>query len=81
MLTVRPRPIRKLERRFRKHMNRGINAELIRKRLERCCELLKSTDEPVARIARQVGFGSGEYLHTVFARTFGMTPRQYRLQE
>ena len=72
---------RKLERRFRKHLGRGINEELIRKRLERCRELLKTTDQPIARIAGQIGFRSGEYLHTVFARAYGMTPRQYRLRE
>ena len=72
---------RKLERRFRKHLRRGINEELTRKRLERCCELLTTTSEPVAHIAGRIGFRSGEYLHTVFARTFGMTPRQYRLRE
>ena len=46
----------------------------------RCRELLETTDQPVAQIARRIGFRSGEYLHTVFARAFGMTPRQYRLR-
>lgn len=71
---------RKLERAFRQHLNRGIDSELRRKRLERCRELLRTTDMTVADIARETGFGSKDCLHRAFRQAFAMTPRQYRLE-
>jgi LacI family transcriptional regulator len=69
---------RSLERTFRKHLGRGINAELRRKRLERCCELLRTTRLSVSDLAPAVGFRSKEYLHNAFRRAFGITPLAYR---
>lgn len=74
-------PRRKVERAFRRHLARGINAELRRKRLERCCELLRSTSLTVTDIAPMVGFRSGDYLHASFRQAYGMTPRQYRVRK
>jgi LacI family transcriptional regulator len=70
----------RLERAFRKHLDRGVNAELRRVRLERLCQLLKTTSLPIAQLAPRVGFHSPEYLHNVFRKTFGISPRQYRLK-
>lgn len=67
-----------LDRLFRRYLGRTVNAELVRKRLERCSELLLTTDLPVADIASFTGFQSRTYLHTVFHRAYGMTPRQFR---
>ena len=72
-------PRRKLERAFHAQIGHGINAELQRRRLERCCELLRTTTFTIADIAPMVGFRSKDYLHTLFRRRFGMTPRAYRL--
>jgi LacI family transcriptional regulator len=71
-------PRRKLERAFRQQLGRGINAELLRRRLEYCCELLRSTDHPVIDIVPKIGFSSTAYLYKVFQRKFGMTPVQWR---
>jgi LacI family transcriptional regulator len=73
-------PRHRLERAFRKHLKRGVSAELRRVRLERCCQLLRSTNLTMAKLAPQVGFRTGAYLHDAFVRTYGITPRQYRLQ-
>lgn len=73
-------PRYKLERSFRKHLNRGVKEELQRIRMERLCELLRSTTLPMAELAPQVGFRSVEYLHNAFRKTYGTTPRAYRLQ-
>lgn len=73
-------PRRQLERAFNCHLKRGIHAELRRKRLERCCELLRATRLTVADIAPQVGFRSADFLHATFKQAFGITPRKYRLQ-
>lgn len=72
---------RQLERAFRHHLGRGVNAELRRKRLDRCRELLRTTSISITDLAPRIGFRSKDYLHVAFRRTFGVTPRQYRLRE
>lgn len=73
-------PRYKLERLFRRHLDRGVNAELRRARLQRFCDLLRGTDLTVDELTRQVGYRSAKRLHVAFRETFGLTPRQYRLQ-
>ncbi len=70
---------RKLERHFREHLGRSVNEELMRKRIERACELLTSTKTKGKHIAEQVGFTSEKYFYVRFRRIMGTTPRQYRL--
>jgi len=70
---------RSLERAFRRELGRGVNAELRRRRLERCCELLKTTDTLIVDLAPLVGFRSADYLHAAFRRAYGTTPRRWRL--
>jgi len=70
---------RKLDRHFRTHLHRTVNAELTRKRIERCCELLIGTKTSVRAIAEQVGFTSENYLFKVFREAMGTSPQQYRL--
>lgn len=65
---------------FRRHLGRSVNAELSRKRLERCTELLRSSDLSISQIALATGFATRTYLHRTFQKEHGMTPRQYRLQ-
>ena len=71
-------PRRKLERAFHDQIGHGINAELRRRRLERCCELLRSTTLSITDLAPAIGFRDKNYLHAVFRRAYGMTPRKYR---
>lgn len=73
-------PRHTLHRRFRKHLKRGISEELRRARLERFRELLRTTNHTVERLAPQVGFRTATYLTLAFRKTYGLTPRQYRLQ-
>jgi len=70
----------KLTRLFREHFDRPIHAELRRVRLERFSQLLIETDQTVAQLAPQVGFKNGTYLTQAFRKTYGITPRQYRLR-
>lgn len=67
-----------LERGFRRCLHRGINAELLRKRLEACCRLLTTTDLILPEVAKRTGFNSTVYLHRAFRKAFGMTPAAYR---
>ncbi len=69
-----------LERLFRQHFKRGINAELRRARLDRCRELLRTTDLTIEEVATKTGFNAAPYLHKTFQKAFAITPRQYRLQ-
>ncbi len=49
-------------------------------RLQECRELLRTTDYPVALIARMTGFSSPSYFSQRFGKAEGMTPAQYRQQ-
>jgi LacI family transcriptional regulator len=69
---------RKLERIFRQQTSRAINAELLRLRLESCCQLLLATDLPVVDIVPRIGFSSTAYLHKTFRRKYGLTPQAFR---
>jgi hypothetical protein len=44
----------------------------------RAKELLAQSDLPVAEIAASSGFGTAEYLATLFRRATGLTPLRYR---
>ena len=71
-------PRRTLERRFRNQVGRTVNQELLRKRLERCRELLLTTDLSVTDIAPSLGFLSKNYLHRTFREKHGMSPGEFR---
>lgn len=71
---------RTLERLFHDQVGHGINTELNRRRLEYCQELLRTTKLPVVEIAARAGFRSKDYLHELFRRRFGVTPRKWRMQ-
>jgi len=47
-------------------------------RIERAMELLRETDLPIIDIAQEVGIGSPAYFSTLFKKTAGLTPSQYR---
>ena len=69
---------RQLERLFRETLGRTPGAEIQRLRLERAKELLAQSDLPVAEIAATSGFGTAEYLATLFKQATGLTPLRYR---
>lgn len=47
-------------------------------RIERMARLLEGTDEPVAVVARAVGWGDPDFAARQFRRRLGITPLQYR---
>lgn len=51
------------------------------KRLAQAVFLLKNTDRNVADISVAVGYENISYFHRLFFRTYGVSPRSYRLQE
>lgn len=47
-------------------------------RLEKAKELLYSTNEPASKICEKVGIFNVTYFSTLFKKTYGITPSQYR---
>lgn len=72
------RPI--LARRFTSLVGRPPMAYLTWWRLSLAAALLRDGDQPLAAIARQVGYGSPYALSHAFSRAFGTTPGRYRAQ-
>jgi LacI family transcriptional regulator len=71
---------RTLQRRFRKHLDRSIAAEIRRVRTERAKRELTQGKRSIKEIARSVGFGESMRMYEVFCRELGVTPSQYRRQ-
>ena len=71
---------RPLERRFQKYLQRSILGQLNQVRLENVCRMLRETSSSIAEIASASGFTTPEYLHRVFLKQTGTTPRRYRLE-
>ena len=67
-----------LERRFKQHVGRTINDELIRLRVEKLKRLLVDSDTPIKMLSAEVGFGTTANMHTMFKRHTGETPVVYR---
>lgn len=67
-----------LDHSFNRYLGRSPSAERLRKRLERCAELLRNSNLTIAEIAHNVGFTSVSYLHRSFRKEFGTTLRKYR---
>ncbi len=53
---------------------------LKRFRIQRACELLKTTDDSITEIASLVGFEDPSYFGRVFSKQVGVSPKAYREQ-
>ncbi len=67
-----------LEAHFRKERGCSVHDEILRFKLANAAKGLEGNRMAIADIAQQCGFKSAQYLHTVFRREFGCTPRQYQ---
>lgn len=65
---------------FKSHTGMTLGEYVTEVRLARACDLLRSTDQTVHKVAQAVGYGSGSYFSSVFTRRFGVSPGQYRLK-
>jgi len=64
---------------FKSVTNTSVNQYLLRVRLERSKQMLEGKNSlPLGKIAEACGFGSITYFHTIFKRSTGMTPNEYR---
>ncbi len=67
-----------LLRRFRQVSGESPMRYLLRCRVERAAELLKTTDVPIAQVASACGFFDQSHLARAFREAQGVTPMQYR---
>ena len=80
VLRTVPLSRRVLESRFQTLIGRTPHQEIVRRRTERICQLLRDPDLTLARIAHLTGFQNEGYMSVAFRRAMGMTPGQYRRQ-
>jgi LacI family transcriptional regulator len=69
---------RTMERWFDEHLGHSPSMEVLRVRLDRVKELLRTTDLPLEEIANLAGFTYVKSLYRVFNAAFNQTPGEYR---
>lgn len=67
-----------LEAHFQRELHCTVHDEILRFRLEMAKKLLQENRHSSREIAIRCGFTSLQYLHTVFKRELGCTPREYQ---
>ncbi|WP_125777538.1 GlxA family transcriptional regulator [Antribacter gilvus] len=70
--------VRTFTRRFREETGESPGAWLARRRIERACTLLETSDLPVEQVAARAGFGTAQSLRLRMQETLGTTPTSYR---
>ena len=68
----------RLERRFRRVLDRSVREEIRRARVEAAKALLRSTRVGLPEVARRSGFSNAALLSVAFKRELGMPPGVYR---
>ncbi len=76
-----PMTRRSLERRFRQTFGHSIGDEIKRLRIGKARQLLVQTDLHMQEIAEACGYATYNHLTSVFKKTTGMSPRDYRKQQ
>ncbi len=67
-----------LESHFRSALGRSVHDEILRFKIDAATTVLSNGPDKIADIAVNCGFTSVQYMHEVFKRELGCTPRQYR---
>lgn len=70
--------ISQFERRFKQVFHETPMRFILKSRINEACKLLVNTRHSIAWIARATGFFDQSYFSKHFARSMGMSPRQYR---
>jgi LacI family transcriptional regulator len=68
----------RLERRFRATLDRTVQEEIRRARVENAKRLLATTAAGLGEVAKQAGFTNAALLNAAFQRELGTTPGAYR---
>jgi AraC family transcriptional regulator len=67
-------------RSFKRAFGEPPHAYVIKRRLERACQLMVTTSESLSQIALSVGFSDQSHLCRLFQRAFGQSPSIWRRQ-
>ena len=67
-----------LESHFRQELGYSVHDEILRLRLNAAADILKQGDCHLAEVALKCGFTSSQYMHSVFKRELGCSPRSYQ---
>ncbi|SFU44166.1 transcriptional regulator, AraC family [Pseudoduganella namucuonensis] len=67
-----------LESHFRQELGHSVHDEILRIRLDAATAILETGDCKLADVARKCGFTSSHYMHSVFKRELGCSPRTYQ---
>ncbi|SFC90980.1 XylR family transcriptional regulator [Massilia yuzhufengensis] len=67
-----------LESHFRQELGYSVHDEILRFRLNAAVDILKQGDCHLAEVALKCGFTSSQYMHSVFKRELGCSPRSYQ---
>jgi LacI family transcriptional regulator len=67
-----------LEAHFRQERNSTVHDEILRFKLDAATSLLAAPDAAIADVALRCGFKSVQYMHAVFKRELGCTPRAWQ---
>ena len=63
---------------WRQNTGSSLASRINKVRVEHASELLKTTDMTVADISERTGFGNQQYFYTLFKKTTGKTPDEFR---
>lgn len=69
-----------LSRMFKQQTGLSFIRYLTRKRMEKAKQLLVSSDQPIAELAKCLGYQDHRYFATLFKNEWGITPGDYRKQ-
>jgi LacI family transcriptional regulator len=67
-----------LQSHFRKERGTSVHDEILRFKLNAATKMLEADTSNIADIAHKCGFTSVQYIHSVFKREFGCSPREYQ---
>src|SRR6201991_2273327 len=65
-------------RKFKLAVGESPHAYVVRRRLERACHLMMTSEEPLSEIALSVGFSDQAHLCRLFRQAFGRSPANWR---
>ena len=69
---------RSLERRFRKHLDRSINNEILRAKIEAAKKLLIHSDKTLTEVAKLTGISTGQRLSQLFRKHLNQSITEFR---
>lgn len=72
--------IRALQQRFRQAMDRSINQEIRRVRIQHLAETLLASNQTIGQVCVDLGFKDIHHISRLFKQEMGMTPLAYRQQ-